>query len=90
MPEEVFADAYLNDLAVQNETYKDMRRKLVEQQSDICLLTQTSQQAFSECIDGFTWVPKQSFEFNFHTMKWVCESVCWHEYSGPVSGPELP
>lgn len=61
------------DVAAQNEIYKAMQRKLVDQQSDVYLLTQTSQQAFSECIDGFTWVPMQSFEFNFHTMKWVCE-----------------
>jgi len=62
-----------SDVAAQNEIYKEIQRKLVDQQSDVYLLTQTSQQAFSECIDGFTWVPMQSFEFNFHTMKWVCE-----------------
>lgn len=61
------------DVAVQSEIYRDIQRKLVDQQSDVFVLTQTSQQAFSECIDGFTWVPMQSFEFNFHTMKWVCE-----------------
>jgi len=61
------------DIAAQNEIYKKIQRKLVDQQSDVFLLTQTSQQAFSSCMDGFTWVPMQSFEFNFHTMKWVCE-----------------
>ena len=62
-----------SDLAAQNEIYKEIQRTLVDQQSDVYLLTQTSQQAMSDCIDGFTWVPMQSFEFNFHTMKWVCE-----------------
>jgi len=61
------------DIAAQNEIYKKIQRKLVDQQSDVFLLTQTSQQAFSSCMDGFTWVPMQSFEFNFHTMKWICE-----------------
>lgn len=61
------------DVAAQSEIYKKIQRRLVDQQSDVFLLTQTSQQAFSKCVDGFTWVPMQSFEFNFHTMKWVCE-----------------
>lgn len=61
------------DVAAQSEVYKKIQRKLVDQQSDVFVLTQTSQQAFSECVDGFTWVPMQSFEFNFHTMKWVCD-----------------
>lgn len=61
------------DVGAQSAIYKDIQRKLVDQQSDVFVLTQTSQQAFSDCVDGFTWVPMQSFEFNFHTMKWVCD-----------------
>ena len=60
------------DVSAQNKIYKEIQRKLVDSQSDVYLLTQTSQQAFSDCLDGFTWVPMQSFEFNFHTMNWVC------------------
>lgn len=60
------------DVDRQNEIYKQLQHILVDNQSDVYLLTQTSQQAFSNCMDGFTWVPMQSFEFNFHTMKWVC------------------
>jgi len=26
----------------------------------------------SECLDNFTWVPMQSFEYNFHTTRWTC------------------
>lgn len=60
------------DVAAQSEIYKKIQRMLVDQQSDVFVLTQTSQQAFSQCMDGFTWVPMQSFEFNFHTMRWIC------------------
>lgn len=62
-----------SDVDEQNAIYQDLQRKLVERQSDVFLLTQRSQQAFHKCLDGFTWVPMQSFEFNFHTMKWVCD-----------------
>ncbi|MEO1681107.1 MAG: ABC transporter substrate-binding protein [Pseudomonadota bacterium] len=61
------------DVSRQNEIYKALQRKLVEDQVGVFLLTQRSQQAFHNCLEGFTWVPMQSFEFNFHTMKWVCD-----------------
>lgn len=61
------------DVAEQNAIYQDLQRKLVADQTDVFVLTQTSQQAMHECLQGFTWVPMQSFEFNFHTMKWVCD-----------------
>ncbi|MCY4258872.1 MAG: ABC transporter substrate-binding protein [Rhodobacteraceae bacterium] len=62
-----------SDVVQQNAIYQELQRKLVEDQVAVFLLTQRSQQAFHKCLDGFTWVPMQSFEFNFHTMKWVCE-----------------
>ena len=61
------------DVARQNEIYKALQRQLVEDQVDVFVLTQRSQQAMHKCLQGFTWVPMQSFEFNFHTMKWVCD-----------------
>lgn len=60
------------DIDAQNAIYKELQRKLVDDQVAVFLLTQRSQQAFSECIEGFSWVPMQSFEFNFHNMKYVC------------------
>lgn len=61
------------DVDRQNEIYQAMQRKLVEDQVDVFVLTQRSQQAFHKCLQNFVWVPMQSFEFNFHTMKWVCD-----------------
>ena len=61
------------DVAEQNKIYKEIQRRLVENQSDVYLLTQRSQQAMSNCLTGFAWVPMMSFEFNFHTMKWSCD-----------------
>ena len=62
-----------SDVGRQNEIYQALQRKLVDDQVGVFLLTQRSQQAFHKCLQGFTWVPMQSFEFNFHTMKWVCD-----------------
>ena len=63
----------ISDVERQNAIYKSLQRKLVEDQVDVFVLTQQSQQAFHKCLQGFTWVPMQSFEFNFHTMQWVCD-----------------
>jgi peptide/nickel transport system substrate-binding protein len=57
----------------QNAIYQELQRKLVEDQTSVYVLTQLSQQAMHNCLQGFTWLPMQSFEFNFHTMKWVCD-----------------
>ncbi len=62
-----------SDVDRQNEIYKALQRKLVDDQVAVFLLTQRSKQAFHKCLQGFTWVPMQSFEFNFHTMQWVCD-----------------
>ncbi len=62
-----------SDVAEQNAIYKDLQHKLVEDQVDVFVLTQRAKQAFHNCLQGFTWVPMQSFEYNFHTMKWVCD-----------------
>jgi peptide/nickel transport system substrate-binding protein len=61
------------DVDAQNAIYSDLQRKLVDEQVAVFVLTQRSQQAQHNCLDGFTWVPMQSFEFNFHTMKWICD-----------------
>jgi peptide/nickel transport system substrate-binding protein len=60
------------DVVAQNAIYKKIQSKLANNQSDVYVLTQISQQAFSNCLEGFSWVPMMSFEFNFHNMKWVC------------------
>lgn len=57
----------------QNSIYQKIQRKLADNQSDVYVLTQLSQQAFSSRLQGFLWVPMQSLEFNFHIMKWVCD-----------------
>ena len=61
------------DVATQNAIYKKIQKKLVDNQSDVHLLTQRRKQAFSDCLQGFAWVPMMSFEFNFHNMRWVCD-----------------
>ena len=61
------------DAEARDAVYKDLQRRLAEDQVAVFVLTQTSQQAFHDCLQGFEWVPMQSFEFDFHTMRWTCD-----------------
>ena len=61
------------DVAAQNKIYKDLQTKLIADQSDVFLETQVVRHAMDKCLDGYAYVPMQSFEYNFHKYKWTCE-----------------
>ncbi|WP_428664084.1 ABC transporter substrate-binding protein [Reyranella sp.] len=61
------------DVAKQNVIYKELQKKLVADQSDVYLLASNERQAMHRCLDGFTWVPIQSFGYNFGKFFWTCD-----------------
>jgi peptide/nickel transport system substrate-binding protein len=60
------------DIAKQNAIYKELQKKLVADQSDVYLLTSTERQAMHKCLDGYKWLPIQSFGYNFSKFFWTC------------------
>jgi peptide/nickel transport system substrate-binding protein len=60
------------DVAKQNATYKELQKKLVADQSDIYLLASNERHGMHKCLDGYTWVPIQSFGYNFGKFFWTC------------------
>jgi peptide/nickel transport system substrate-binding protein len=60
------------DVARQNEIYKELQKKLVADQSDVYLLASNERQAMHKCLDGYKWLPIQSFGFNFSKFYWTC------------------
>jgi peptide/nickel transport system substrate-binding protein len=60
------------DAAEQAKIYKDLQRKLIDQQIDVFLETQLVQHAMDKCLVGYVPVPMQSFDYNFHKYKWTC------------------
>ncbi len=62
------------DPAEQAEIYKELQRYLVEQQSDVYLLTQTVRHGMDKCLDGFEPVPMQSFAYDFSRYSWTCDN----------------
>jgi peptide/nickel transport system substrate-binding protein len=60
------------DLAAQNATYKELQKKLVADQSDVYVLASMERHAIYKCLDGYTWLPIQSFGYNFSKFFWTC------------------
>ena len=60
------------DVAKQNVIYKELQHKLVAQQSDVYLLASFERQAMHKCLDGYKWLPIQSFGYNFSKFYWTC------------------
>ncbi|MDE3175431.1 MAG: ABC transporter substrate-binding protein [Pseudomonadota bacterium] len=61
------------DQDARNKIYKELQAKLIADQSDVFLETQTVRHAMDKCLDGFAYVPMQSFEYNFHKYTWTCK-----------------
>ena len=62
------------DKAQQVADYKDLQHKLVDLQPDVFLETQVIQHAIDKCLAGFTYVPMQSFGYDFKLYSWTCNS----------------
>ena len=60
------------DVAAQAKIYKELQQKLIDDQVDVFLETQVVRLAMDKCLDGYAYVPMQSFEYAFHKYKWVC------------------
>jgi peptide/nickel transport system substrate-binding protein len=60
------------DVAKQNAIYKELQHKLVADQSDVYLLASYERQAMNKCLDGYQWIPIQSFGYNFGKFFWTC------------------
>lgn len=60
------------DVEEQNRIYKEIQRQLVEAQPDVFLLVQTVRHAMDVCLDGFSYVSVQSFDYDFSRYTWTC------------------
>lgn len=61
------------DAAKQAEIYKTLQHKLVEQQTDVFLLTLRAQLAINKCVTGYKYVPMQSVPYDFTRYSWLCD-----------------
>ena len=61
------------DATQQVKIYKALQQRLIDDQSDAYLETQTVRHAMDKCLEGYLPVPMQSFDYAFHKYKWTCD-----------------
>jgi peptide/nickel transport system substrate-binding protein len=61
------------DSGTQVKLYKELQQKLSDMQSDAFLETQLVRHAMDKCLDGYAYVPMQSFDYAFYNYKWTCK-----------------
>ena len=61
------------DAAEQARIYRELQHKLVDLQPDVFLLTLTAQVAIDKCLSGYSYVPMQSFQYDFTRYSWTCD-----------------
>jgi peptide/nickel transport system substrate-binding protein len=61
------------DTAAQAASYKELQAILADKMVAVPLLAQTVQHAMDNCLQGFTAVPMQSFDYDMTRYSWTCE-----------------
>ncbi|QDZ02818.1 ABC transporter substrate-binding protein [Nitratireductor mangrovi] len=61
------------DVTARNAIYKEIQQKLHDKQSDVYLLTQKKRFAANKCLQGYAWVPMQSWDTDFSRFWWDCQ-----------------
>ncbi|MFT4000029.1 MAG: ABC transporter substrate-binding protein [Rhizobium sp.] len=62
------------DLKEQNATYKTLQTKLAELQPDVWAVAPNRRYAASKCLQGYEFIPMQSWDLNFSNFHWDCKA----------------
>jgi peptide/nickel transport system substrate-binding protein len=57
----------------QAEIYRELQQLIVDLQPDAFFLVQTVRHAMDKCLEGFNYIPVQSFDYNFYNYRWTCD-----------------
>lgn len=60
------------DPAAQNDLYKEIQRKVADAQADVFLTVE--RYAASKCLQGYAYIPMQSWDLNFSRFWWDCQA----------------
>ena len=61
------------DVEEQVAIYHELQARLMELQPDAFLGLQTVRHAMDVCLDGFSYIPMQSFDYDFSRYAWTCD-----------------
>jgi len=62
------------DIKEQNATYKELQTKLAELQPDVWAVSPNRRYAANKCLQGYEFIPMQSWDLNFSNFHWDCKA----------------
>lgn len=62
------------DVGEQIEIYHELQTRIVDLQPDVFLGLQTVRHAMDDCLQGYVYVPMQSFDYDFSRLSWTCDA----------------
>lgn len=60
------------DVAEQNAIYKELQQKIVDLQPDVWAVAPNRRLGASKCLQGYQFIPMQSWDLNFSNFHWDC------------------
>ncbi|NLS18690.1 ABC transporter substrate-binding protein [Rhizobium sp. P40RR-XXII] len=62
------------DIKSQNATYNELQVKLAELQPDVWAVSPNRRYAANKCLQGYAFIPMQSWDLNFSNFHWDCKA----------------
>ncbi|WP_416409430.1 ABC transporter substrate-binding protein [Agrobacterium rosae] len=60
------------DVNEQNATYKELQTKIADLQPDVWAVSPNRRYAANKCLQGYAFIPMQSWDLNFSRFHWDC------------------
>ncbi len=60
------------DVSEQNATYKELQTKIADLQPDVWAVSPNRRYAANKCLQGYEFIPMQSWDLNFSRFHWDC------------------
>ncbi|MES5099175.1 ABC transporter substrate-binding protein [Agrobacterium sp. BA1120] len=60
------------DVSEQNATYKELQTKITDLQPDVWAVSPNRRYAANKCLQGYEFIPMQSWDLNFSRFHWDC------------------
>lgn len=62
------------DVKAQNEIYKELQTEINDLQPDVFAVSPTRRYAANKCLQGYQFIPMQSWDLNFSNFHWDCKA----------------
>jgi peptide/nickel transport system substrate-binding protein len=62
------------DVKAHNEIYKELQTKINDLQPDVFAVSPTRRYAANKCLQGYQFIPMQSWDLNFSNFHWDCKA----------------